>query len=50
MFLLGKNNCFHVGLQIEAAIVRRKKMELIQRYATDTLLEEEDSIRKMLGV
>lgn len=36
--------------EIEAAIVRRKKMELIQRYATDTLLEEEDSIRKMLGV
>ena len=37
-------------LQIEAAIVQRKKVELLKRYATSSLMEEEETVKKMLGV
>ncbi|XP_076448577.1 pre-mRNA-splicing factor ISY1 homolog [Babylonia areolata] len=36
--------------EIEAAIVQRKKTELLKRYATDSLMEEEESVKQMLGV
>ncbi|XP_067683526.1 pre-mRNA-splicing factor ISY1 homolog isoform X2 [Haliotis asinina] len=36
--------------EIEEALVMRKKMELLKKYASESLLEEEEGVRKMLGV
>nr|KAG5711375.1 hypothetical protein BaRGS_006072 [Batillaria attramentaria] len=36
--------------EIEAALVQRKKMELLKKYASDSLMEEEETVKKMLGV
>ncbi|XP_041348500.1 pre-mRNA-splicing factor ISY1 homolog [Gigantopelta aegis] len=36
--------------EIEAALVHRKKMELLQMYASESLQEEEEGVRQMLGV
>ena len=36
--------------QIEEALVRRKKMELLQRYASDTLQSQSEDVKKILGV
>lgn len=36
--------------EIEAAIVQRKKTELLKRYATDSLMEEEETVKQLLGV
>lgn len=36
--------------EIEEALVTRKKMELLQKYASDTLRDEEEESKKMLGV
>lgn len=36
--------------EIEAAIVQRKKMELLKQYASSTLIEEEETVKKVLGV
>ena len=41
---------FIFNLQIEAAIVRRKKMELLRQYASTSLIDEEESVKKVLGV
>ena len=35
---------------VEEALVRRKKMELLQRYASEALQQEEDNVKKLLGV
>ena len=37
-------------LQVEAAIVRRKKMELLKRYTSSSLMEQEETVKQMLGV
>jgi pre-mRNA-splicing factor ISY1 len=36
--------------EIEEALVQRKKMELLQKYASETLQAEEDNVKKLLGV
>ncbi|XP_046342652.1 pre-mRNA-splicing factor ISY1 homolog [Haliotis rufescens] len=36
--------------EIEEALVMRKKMELLKKYASESLLEEEEGVRQMLGV
>ena len=36
--------------QIEEALVQRKKVELIQKYASDYLQAEEDNVKDLLGV
>lgn len=36
--------------EIEEALVRRKKMELLQKYASDTLRAEAEEAKKLLGV
>ena len=36
--------------QIEEALVQRKKVELIQKYASDFLQAEEDNVKDLLGV
>lgn len=36
--------------EIEAALVHRKKLELLKKYASDSLVEEEESVKQMLGV
>lgn len=36
--------------EVEAALVERKKRELLARYASDALLEEEEAARDLVGV
>lgn len=36
--------------QIEEALLQRKKLELLQKYASDTLQAEEGEVKEMLGV
>lgn len=36
--------------EIEEALVMRKKMELLQKYASDSLQDEEEKSKKMLGL
>lgn len=36
--------------EVEAALVRRKKMELLQKYASEALQSEETEVKKILGV
>ncbi|KAK7102445.1 pre-mRNA-splicing factor ISY1 homolog [Littorina saxatilis] len=36
--------------EIEEAIVQRKKTELLKRYATTALMEEEEAVKEMMGV
>jgi hypothetical protein len=48
---LNDTDCYVVSLfQIEAAIVQRKKMELLKQYASTSLIEEEENVKKILGV
>lgn len=35
--------------QIEEALVRRKKMELLQKYASETLQAQSEEARRLLG-
>lgn len=37
------------GPQIEEALVRRKKTELLQRYASETLQAQSEDARRLLG-
>ena len=41
------NNYF---IQIEEALIQRKKMELLQKYVSDDLQAEEEESKKMLGL
>ena len=36
--------------QVEEALVQRKKMELLQKYASDALQSEAENVKEMLGV
>ena len=36
--------------QIEEALVERKKRELLERYASDSLQDEAKHVQEMLGV
>ena len=36
--------------EVEEALVQRKKMELLQRYASEALQAEEENVKKLLGV
>lgn len=36
--------------EVEEALVQRKKMELLQKYASESLQSESDSVKEMLGV
>ena len=37
-------------IQIEEALLERKKMELLQKYASDDLQAEEGEVKEMLGL
>jgi len=37
-------------LQIEEALVRRKKMELLQKYASETLMAQSEEAKRLLGL
>lgn len=37
-------------LQIEEALVRRKKMELLQKYASETLMAQSEEAKTLLGL
>jgi len=36
--------------EVEAALVQRKKMELLQKYVSDSLQAEEDGVKEILGI
>lgn len=36
--------------EIEEALVRRKKMELLEKYASDVLQQEAEEVKEMLGL
>lgn len=36
--------------EVEEALVQRKKMELLQRYASEALQQEEENVKQLLGV
>lgn len=40
----------HYFIQIEEALIQRKKMELLQKYVSDDLQAEEEESKKMLGL
>lgn len=37
-------------MQIEEALIQRKKMELLQRYASESLQSESTEAQEMLGL
>ena len=43
-------SCVCVCCQIEEALVERKKRELLERYASDSLQDEAKHVQEMLGV
>lgn len=36
--------------EIEEALVRRKKMELLQKYASETLMAQSEEAKRLLGL
>ena len=42
--------CVCVCVQVEEALVRRKKMELLQRYASETLMAQSQEAKTLLGL
>lgn len=38
------------NLQIEEALVRRKKMELLQKYASEALMAQSEEAKRLLGL
>ena len=36
--------------KVEEALVQRKKMELLQKYVSDSLQAEEEGVKEILGV
>ena len=44
------NVILFLHLQIEEALVRRKKMELLQKYASETLMAQSEEAKTLLGL
>jgi len=42
--------CDVFGVQIEEALVRRKKQELLERYASDALQTQVEESKKLVGL
>lgn len=45
-----QQNVVLLVLQIEEALLHRRKLELIQKYASDNLQEEEMEAKEMVGI
>uniref|UniRef100_A0A8C4VW34 Pre-mRNA-splicing factor ISY1 homolog n=1 Tax=Gopherus evgoodei TaxID=1825980 RepID=A0A8C4VW34_9SAUR len=43
-------NIYAVDDEIEEALVRRKKMELLQKYASETLMAQSEDAKRLLGL